>query len=78
MITIKPKAKYRFHAPTMLLLYIVFYEYNKILKRSCTFFKIYYHTSFHGPALSGAIYTSTSQVPVSAILLLQVTGNQEI
>lgn len=50
VMTIKPKTKGSFCATTMLLHYII---PKYCLDKCCTFFNIYYQTSFHDPEVSG-------------------------
>jgi hypothetical protein len=70
-IAIKTKAKYRFHAATMLF-YIV---QKNCLNKNCVFSKICYHTSFQDSVLSGTSVAPTSQICASTMLALSLVGN---
>jgi hypothetical protein len=65
---IKPKATENFRMDAMLLFYISLQKC--FLNRSCILSKIYYHTSFQNPTLSGASTAFTSQVRAFVMLLL--------
>jgi hypothetical protein len=68
VITIKSKAKYTFHVASILL----FYNLQKITLTKVTHFsKIYYHTEFQDPKLSGANVAPTLKIHVAIMLVLQ-------
>jgi hypothetical protein len=70
VIAIKPKAKYRFHEAAILVYYI-----PQKTKQLHTVSKIYYHTIFHGPALSVALI---SKVPTTTMLILSMIQNYKM
>jgi hypothetical protein len=66
------KIFFSFHAAAMSLYYII----QRITKQKfCIFQKSFFHASLYGPTASGTGINPTSQVCLSAMLVLLIVGN---